>query len=69
MPSSRRPVERLSAAQAVGQRVDAVAPFEDVTSYPAVLQDIAVVSPNDVSAAEVEKGMEEFVARLREDSK
>jgi phenylalanyl-tRNA synthetase beta chain len=33
---------------------DLLATYEDVTSFPAVLQDIAVVAPSDVSAATVE---------------
>ena len=31
-----------------------LATYEDVTSFPAVLQDIAVVAPSDVSAATIE---------------
>ncbi|MGI9081907.1 MAG: phenylalanine--tRNA ligase subunit beta [Thermoleophilaceae bacterium] len=41
-------------AEALAEEVTATTVFEDLTSYPAVLQDIAVVSPLQVSAAEVQ---------------
>ena len=34
-----------------------VATYHDVTSFPAVLQDIAVVVPEDVSAADIEQAV------------
>ena len=56
-------------ADALLEEAPGVAAFEDVTSYPAVLQDIAVVSPQDVSAAEVESAVRagggELLRRVR----
>ncbi len=41
-------------ADALAGEAAAVTVFEDLTSYPSVLQDIAVVSPAEVSAAQLE---------------
>ena len=46
-------------ADALAEVSGSVAAFRDVTSYPAVLQDIAVVVPDEVSAAELERTVRE----------
>jgi phenylalanyl-tRNA synthetase beta chain len=44
----------LDADQLIELAADRVATYADVTSLPSVLQDIAVIVPEDVSAAEIE---------------
>jgi phenylalanyl-tRNA synthetase beta chain len=46
-------------AEALAERLPGAAAFHDVTSFPAVLQDIAVVAPSDVSAAQIEQAVRE----------
>jgi phenylalanyl-tRNA synthetase beta chain len=56
-------------ADSLAEKAGEVRAFEDVTTYPAVLQDIAVVSPLDVDAASVEaavrSGGGELLRRVR----
>ena len=46
-------------AGALAEEAQEVVDFQDVTSFPAALQDIAVVAPMDVSAAEVRAAVRE----------
>jgi phenylalanyl-tRNA synthetase beta chain len=46
-------------ADALAEQPAPVPAYGDVTSYPAVLQDIAVVVPSEVSAAELERAVRE----------
>ena len=46
-------------AGALAEETDEVVDFRDVTGFPAVLQDIAVVVPSEVSAAEVRAAVRE----------
>ena len=57
----------LDADRVAGLSADRVATYSDVTSFPAVLQDIAVVVADDVPAAEVARTVREGGGELLRD--